>query len=74
MRAKEIKNLEDIVENVHNLGACKIFLTKTKSSKRNKLIFSIKIYNIYQKTPIRKKKTSHRLREAHNTYDKDLNS
>ena len=43
MRAKEIKNLEDIVENVHNLGACKIFLTKTKRSKRNKLIFSIKI-------------------------------
>ena len=34
MRAKEIKNLEDIVENVHNLGACKIFLTKTQKVAR----------------------------------------
>ena len=34
MKAKEIKILKDIVENVHNLGACKIFLTELQKVAR----------------------------------------
>ena len=59
MKAKESKLLEDIVENVHNLGACKYFLNKTQ--KAASLIGKMNYYPslkyrtfVYQKTPIRK--------------------